>query len=105
MSNKIKLLFMLLKKATFIYLIVCLLMWAGQRYLMYVPSAVIHAPEAYGLQGYEALQLQDEDGTHVQAWYHKAHDGFPPSFSFMAMAETWPIALTSSIAWRIRDLD
>ncbi len=52
-------------------------MWSYQRHLMYVPDKYIDEPAAYGLKDFRRLRLTDADGTHVEAWFHKAREGFP----------------------------
>jgi fermentation-respiration switch protein FrsA (DUF1100 family) len=59
------------------YVLVCILMSAFQRDLMYHTWRAIEAPQSYGLSGYTVATLTDTDGTHIQAWYRAANAGFP----------------------------
>jgi uncharacterized protein len=57
-------------------------MWVAQRHLLYMPQTNIQPPAAYGLNDFEDIRLQSNDGTHVQAWYHKAETGYPTIIYF-----------------------
>jgi fermentation-respiration switch protein FrsA (DUF1100 family) len=59
------------------YLVICLLMWALQRQLLYVPDTAMGPPSSYGLAGFEAMDLTSADGTRVAAWLHRAGVGRP----------------------------
>jgi uncharacterized protein len=67
----------MLKWLVIAYITICAVMWACQRYLMYVPHTNIQPPTAYGLKHFEDLRLQSADGTRVQVWYHGARTGYP----------------------------
>src|SRR5579871_5652423 len=64
------------------YLCICLFMWGYQRHLMYHPLHHIGPPEQYGLKNFDDVSLQDADGTHIRAWYHKAGNGYPTLLFF-----------------------
>lgn len=57
-------------------------MWSQQRFLLYHPHYHTGAPGTYGLQGFSDIVLQDEDGTHIIAWVHKANAGYPTILFF-----------------------
>lgn len=79
MLNSIR---VLLKYTVIAYLFICLSMWCFQRTIMYAPARTIESPQTYGLQDFSVLTLQDEDGTHIQAWYHKAASNHPTLLFF-----------------------
>ena len=59
------------------YLLLCILMWAFQRHLLYQTQNDKNIPAMYGLVDFQDLRLTSKDGVHVQAWYHQARDGYP----------------------------
>lgn len=70
------------KAAIFGYLIICAAACTLQRKIMYHPFTEIAAPQTYGLTDFKELRLQDTDGTHIAAWYHAAHSGYPTLLFF-----------------------
>jgi len=78
----------IIKLLVFAYCIVCMTACTLQRQLLYHPAAGIESPGAYGLNGFSELRLQDEDGTHIAAWYHEARAGYPTLLSFHGNAGT-----------------
>jgi len=59
------------------YLTICLLMWALQRQLLYVPDITMETPASYGLAGFEEVDLTSRDGTRLTVWARRAAAGRP----------------------------
>jgi len=72
----------LLKRLLIAYVLICLIMWAFQRELMYLPTTDIQSPEAYGITGFDPLRLTSKDGTPISAWFRTAQAGFPTLLYF-----------------------
>ncbi len=66
----------------FAYLVLCAVMWAFQRNLMYAPSHDIGAPEDYALEGFTDQALLTDDNLIVHSWYHAAKEGYPTVLHF-----------------------
>lgn len=60
-----------------LYALLVIGMYVFQRKLMYLPSTVIEAPEAYGLEGFGDVRFKTEDGLSIQLWHRPAAGGFP----------------------------
>lgn len=56
------------------------LIWAGQRWMIYFPTGAAPAPAAVGLAGAEAVRLATADGVVLQAWFLPAA-GRAPRFT------------------------
>ena len=67
----------LLKRLVIAYLLVCVLMFALQRRIIFVPEVGIGEPAGYGLADYKQLWITAADGVHLEAWYHPAQSGYP----------------------------
>lgn len=65
-----------------LYVLVCLLMWAFQRDLMYVPMRGIQAPAVYGLADFQEIGLVSDDKIPVTTWYRPAREGYPTIIHF-----------------------
>lgn len=65
------------KKLIFAYIVLCAIMFAAQRFLMYKPLHDVQPPASYGLTGFSEIQLSASDGVTLQAWYKKAATGYP----------------------------
>jgi len=70
------------KRIAVAYVLICLSMWGAQRQMLYLPSKNIHVPEKYGLTEFADVRIPTSDGLNVQAWYHKASEGFPTLLYF-----------------------
>ncbi len=72
----------LLKRIAFAYLLVCVLMFALQRRIIFVPEAGVGEPAGYGLADYKKLWITASDGVHLEVWYHPAQSGYPTIVHF-----------------------
>lgn len=70
------------KRFLFAYALVCACMWGIQRQLLYLPQTDIRPPSQYGLNGFTDVRFDSSDGMTLQAWHHKARDGYPTLIYF-----------------------
>ena len=57
---------------------VLLLIWVGQRALIYFPDRHVPSPAVTGLSDVEAVQIQSADGVTLQAWFLPSRAQPPP---------------------------
>ena len=60
-----------------LYVSLLALMYVFQRKLMYLPERQLHAPQYYGLSGFEEISFTTSDGIALQSWYRRAQPSFP----------------------------
>lgn len=68
--------------ALFLYGLVLLAAWGGQRWLIYLPDARRIAPAEAGIAGVEERWLTAPDGVRVLSWYGRAKEGQPTLLYF-----------------------
>jgi fermentation-respiration switch protein FrsA (DUF1100 family) len=65
-----------------LYGVLVLGMGVFQRKLMYHPAAGEITPTHHGLPHFEDIEMQSEDGTKLQLWYHEAKNNLPTIIYF-----------------------
>jgi fermentation-respiration switch protein FrsA (DUF1100 family) len=53
-----------------------------QRKMMYRPDATDAIPAFHGLAHFSDVEIESEDGTPLQLWYHEAHENMPTIIYF-----------------------
>ena len=72
----------LCKRLVIAYLLICIMMWALQRHIIFMPVQNIGAPAQYDLGDFNVVALTSPDGVALQSWYHEAKTGFPTILYF-----------------------
>ena len=72
----------ILAAAVGVYLLVALIMYMGQRRLMYFPDTVRSLPAQAGLPNVSERVLNTPDGARIVVWYGKARPGQPTLLYF-----------------------
>src|SRR5262245_13459929 len=72
----------ILAAAAGVYLLVALIMYMGQRRLMYFPDTTHTLPAHAGLTNVSERILKTPDGARIVAWYGKAKPGQPTLLYF-----------------------
>lgn len=52
------------------YIGLLVFLYVAQRSFIYVPDRHMKAPEFYGVQGYDVVQVTTDDGLTLSGWYH-----------------------------------
>ena len=88
----------------FVALGVLLLVWAGQRTLIYFPDCDVPSPAVTGLADVEAVRIQAEDGVTLQAWFLPSRAQQPSPAVIVFNGNAGNRAYRSSLAAALRGL-
>ena len=83
---------------------VLLLVWAGQRTLIYFPDRDVPSPAVTGLADVEAVRIQAEDGVTLQAWFLASRAQQPSPAVIVFNGNAGNRAYRSSLAAALRGL-
>ena len=83
---------------------VLLLVWAGQRTLIYFPDRDVPSPAVTGLADVEAVRIQAEDGVTLQAWFLPSRAQQPSPAVIVFNGNAGNRAYRSSLAAALRGL-
>ena len=82
---------------------VLLLIWAGQRTLIYFPDRDVPSPAVAGLADVEAVQIHAADGVTLQAWFLPSRTQEPSPAAIVFNGNAGNKAYRSSLATALRD--
>jgi fermentation-respiration switch protein FrsA (DUF1100 family) len=83
---------------------VLLLIWAGQRTMIYFPDRDVPAPAVTGLADVEAVRIQSADGVTLQAWFVPSRTQQPSPAAIVFNGNAGNKAYRSSLAAALRGL-
>jgi fermentation-respiration switch protein FrsA (DUF1100 family) len=83
---------------------VLLLIWAGQRSLIYFPDRHVPSPDVTGLADVEAVRIQAAGGVTLQAWFLRSRARQPSPAAIVFNGNAGNRAYRSSLAAALRGL-
>lgn len=84
--------------------VLLLILWSGQRRMMYFPSGSVAAPPAFGLEGVEPVAFDTADGLRLHGWFFPVADARATVLVFNGNAGNRSYRAPLASALRNRDL-
>ena len=81
-----------------------LILWLGQRHLLYLPSSGLLAPDIVGLANVRVLDIRTQDGLTLGAWYVPPRQPAPPTATVIVFnGNAGNRSHRAPLAWRLAE--